>query len=394
MERPTIIPEGVIDLKIMLAPDSFKGSLGAAEAAESMEKGIRKVLPGAEIVKIPLSDGGEGLVETLVRATGGEFLYKRVTGPLGEPVEACWGILGGRDTAVIEMASASGLSLVPEDQRCPLHTTTYGTGELIKEALGRACKRIILGIGGSATNDGGAGMAQALGAKLTDESGAELPFGGAALCGLAGIDVSSLDARIKGVDVQVACDVDNPLTGPRGASMVYGPQKGGSPETLRRLDSCLSRYAFIVSRDLGVDVEHVPGSGAAGGLGAGCLAFLNARLESGIELVIDAVGLEKELATCDLVITGEGKLDSQSIHGKVPIGVARLGKKHQVPVIILAGSVEEGLEYLYEEGVTAYFSIINAPLSVEAAVDNTARLLEMTTAQVLNLVKSCSDIKK
>ncbi len=374
-------------MRIVLAPDSFKGSLSAVEIADSMARAVDKVYPHATIVKLPLSDGGEGLVESLVIATGGKIIKEKVTDPLGNQVEAFFGLLGDGRTGVIEMAAASGLPLVPENKRDPLIATTYGTGELIKMAIDEGCNRLIVGIGGSATNDGGAGMAQALGVKLLDKNGKSLPFGGESLISLEKIDIAGIDPRIQDTEILVACDVNNPLTGINGASHIYGPQKGANEETIRVLDAALGHYARILRRDLNIDVENIPGSGAAGGLGAGLLAFLNGRLIPGIDLVMDAVGMEKEFLECDLVITGEGKLDDQSVHGKVPVGVARRAIGHNVPVIVLAGCVEGNLELLHQEGITACYSIINGPMSLKEAMDNTAELVELAAAEVLRLWK-------
>ena len=374
-------------MHIVLAPDSFKGSLSAGDVADSMERGVRQVFPSARVVKLPLSDGGEGLVDSLVRATDGTFNKNSVTGPLGDPVDALWGILGDGKTAVIEMAAASGLYLVPKEKRNPLRTTTYGTGELVKKALDTGCKKIIMGIGGSITNDGGAGAAQALGVRFSDDAGSPLPFGGGGLSRLRKIDLSGLDKRIKKTEIWAACDVNNPLTGPWGASYIYGPQKGASPEMVQQLDDSLKHFAMLISRDLGKEVENIPGAGAGGGMGAGLMAFLDGRLTPGIELVMEIVGLEKELIGCDLLITGEGRLDSQSAFGKVPVGVARKAKKIGVPVVIIAGSISDDAELLHEEGVTAYFSILNAPMSLQEAMNNTGPLVELTVAEVMRLLK-------
>ncbi|MDW7673434.1 MAG: glycerate kinase [Bacillota bacterium] len=374
-------------MRILIAPDSFKGSITAVEMANCVALAVKKIFPEAETIKKPLSDGGEGLVDSLVIATVGKVITEKVTGPLGEQLDAHYGLLGDGKTAVIEMAEASGLPLVPENKRNPMLTTTYGTGELIKHALNRGCSRLIVGIGGSATNDGGVGMAQALGVRFLDNEGVPLPFGGGSLKSLAKIDISALDPMVKETEILVACDVDNPLTGKNGASYIYGPQKGATEEVVKFLDEGLQHYAKVLRRDLGIDVENIPGSGAAGGLGAGLLAFLNGKLTPGIDISVDVVGLEKELSSCDLVITGEGKLDSQSVHGKVPVGVARVAKKYNVPVIVLAGCVEEGLDHLHEEGITAYYSIVNGPMSLQEAITNTRSLVELTTTEILRLFK-------
>lgn len=375
-------------MRIVLAPDSFKGSLTASQVAESMERGIKKGLPQAQTVKLPLSDGGEGLVDSLVRATGGEIRREQVKGPLREPMEACWGVLGDGVTGVIEMAAASGLVLIPQEKRNPMLTTTYGTGELIRSALQYGCTKLIIGIGGSATNDGGMGMAQALGVKFLDEKGEELGPGGGQLIHLNRIDSSRLDPRLQRVSILAACDVNNPLTGPQGASAVYGPQKGADGEMVQKLDAGLKHFAGIIKRDLGIEVEHVSGAGAAGGMGAGIMAFLLGQLTPGIDLVMDMVGLEKELAHCDLVFTGEGRLDAQSAFGKVPVGVARRARKYGIPVIVLAGSIEVEAENLHQEGITAYFSIIDAPISLTEAMQRAAENIQRTTTEIMRLICS------
>ena len=372
-------------MKIVLAPDSFKGSLSSTEAAEAMARGVRKVLPEAELVLLPLSDGGEGLVESLVVASRGEVVECEVTGPLGTPVKAKLGLMGGGKTAVIEMAKASGLILVPEEERNPLVTTTFGTGELIAKALDLGCEHLIIGIGGSATNDGGMGMAQALGVRFLDEQGELLGSGGAELARLAEIDVSRRDPRLDEVRIEVACDVTNPLTGPQGASHIYGPQKGATPEMVELLDAALNRYDQILKRDLGKDVGRIPGAGAAGGLGAGLMALLGGKLVSGIELVLDVLDFEGKAEGADLVLTGEGRFDGQSAYGKVPMGVAKRSRALDIPVVVIAGTVLPSAEGLHREGVTAYFSILNRPLSLKEAMEDAAELLEQQTAQVIRL---------
>ena len=372
-------------MKIVLAPDSFKGSLSSTEAAEAMARGVRKVLPEAELVLLPLSDGGEGLVESLVVASRGEVVECEVTGPLGTPVKAKLGLMGGGKTAVIEMAQASGLILVPEEERNPLVTTTFGTGELIAKALDLGCEHLIIGIGGSATNDGGMGMAQALGVRFLAEQGELLGSGGAELARLAEIDVSRRDPRLDEVRIEVACDVTNPLTGPQGASHIYGPQKGATPEMVELLDAALNRYDQILKRDLGKDVGRIPGAGAAGGLGAGLMALLGGKLVSGIELVLDVLDFEGKAEGADLVLTGEGRFDGQSAYGKVPMGVAKRSRALDIPVVVIAGTVLPSAEVLHREGVTAYFSILNRPLSLKEAMEDAAELLEQQTAQVIRL---------
>ena len=372
-------------MKIVLAPNSFKESLSASQVADSMEKGIRRALPRAEIVKVPLADGGDGTVEALVKARGGRIVKKKVRGPLGKKVEASFGILPDKTTAVIEMALASGLKLVPLKKRNPLKTTTYGTGELIKYALEKGYRRLIIGIGGSATVEGGAGMAQALGAKLLAEDGSPLPPGGEGLGFLERIDISSLEKRVKGCRVIVASDVDNPLLGRRGAARVYGPQKGATPSQVEKLEKNLARYARVIKRDLKIDIRNLPGAGAAGGLWAGLAAFLKAEIRLGIDILIEASGLEEKLKNADLVITGEGRIDSQTLYGKVPLGVARLARKHKIPVIALAGDVREDAQTLHREGITALFSIVRYPLSLREALKKADSLLQVTTEEIARL---------
>ncbi|MDE0297621.1 MAG: glycerate kinase [Candidatus Poribacteria bacterium] len=357
-------------MKIVIAPDSFKGSLTALQAAEAMEEGIRRVFPAAQIMKTPMADGGEGTVRSLVDATGGKLLVEQVANPLGNQIEAEYGILGDGTTAVIEMAAASGLTLVPRDQRNPLVTTTYGTGQLIKAALDRGCRKLIVGIGGSATNDGGAGLAEALGAKLLTNDGKPIPPGGGGLRSLDVIDIDGLDPRLAGTVTVVACDVDNPLTGMNGAAHVYGPQKGATPKVVEALDANLAHFAWIVQRDMGKVVGEIPGAGAAGGLGAGLIAFLNAELKSGVEIVIDAVQLEEQLEDANLVVTGEGEINFQTVFGKTPVGVAKLAKKYDIPVIAITGSIADGADAVYEAGIDAVIDIVPAPMPLDRAIEN------------------------
>jgi glycerate kinase len=355
-------------VKFVIAPDSFKGSLTAADVARAMAVGVRRLYPHAETVLVPMADGGEGTVQALVDATGGRLVSASVTGPMGTPVTATFGILGDGATAVIEMASASGLPLVPPDRRSPLLATTYGTGELIRTALDQGCTRLILGLGGSATNDGGAGMALALGARLLDVSGQPVGLGAQALAALDRIDISGLDPRLAGCAVTVACDVDNPLTGPRGASAVFGPQKGATPAMVVQLDTLLRRWAAVLRTSLGADVEHVPGAGAAGGLGAGVMAFLSASLRPGVALVADLVGLQQQMLGAHLCLTGEGRTDFQTAHGKTPMGVARVARAQGVPVLCVSGGLGPGYEAVYDVGIAAVSSIVPGPMSLEQAV--------------------------
>lgn len=375
-------------MKIVIAPDSFKESMTALEVCEAAERGLRRSIPEVQTVKIPMADGGEGTVQALVDATNGTFTSLTVTGPLGLPVEAEYGWLGDQLTAVIEMASASGLHLVPPERRNPLMTTTAGTGELIKDAVQKGAKHLIIGIGGSATNDGGMGMAQALGVKFLDSEGAELSYGGGALSKLAKIDASKMMKELSGVTIDVACDVDNPLTGPTGASAIFGPQKGATDETVAVLDRNLSHYASLILKETGRDVEKIEGSGAAGGLGAGLLAFLNANLKRGVDIVIETVKLEQHMGEADLVITGEGRIDGQTIHGKTPVGVSKTAKKLNIPVIAIAGSIGDGYEKVYEEGISSVFSIVPGIVSLEEALHRGPLYVEnlmVNLGQVLNL---------
>lgn len=373
-------------MKIVVAPQSFKGNLTALEVAQAIERGIRRVAPQAEVVLVPMADGGEGTVQALIDATGGKLMTRRVTGPLGEPVQAAWGILGDGATAVIEMAAASGLPLVPPDKRNPLITTTYGTGELVLAALEAGCRKLIVGIGGSATNDGGAGMAQALGARLLDARGDELQRGGAALAELARIDVSRMDARLNDCEVVVACDVTNPLCGPRGASAIYGPQKGATSQMVARLDAALSHYASIIQRDLGVEVRDLPGCGAAGGLGAGLVAFLKAKLRKGIEITIEASGLVGQMRGADLVFSGEGRLDAQTVYGKTAWGVAQSARTLGIPVIVIAGELAPDHAAVYEQGIDAALSIAPGPITLDCCMNEASSLVSDAAERAMRLV--------
>jgi len=372
-------------MRIVIAPDSFKGSLTALEVADAIGEGVKRVMPEAETDKIPMADGGEGTVQALVDATDGQMIVQQVCDPLGNHIQANFGVLGDGTTAVIEMAAASGLPLVPDDKRNPMMTTTYGTGELIRAALNMGCRKLIVGIGGSATVDGGAGMAQALGARLLDEDGNDIPRRGGGLGCLDRIDVSELDPRIAESATVVACDVDNPLVGPRGGPEIYGPQKGATPEMVRKLDEYLGRYAHIIKRDLGVDVKEVSGAGAAGGLGAGLMAFLNAELKSGVDIVIEASGLERHIKDADLVITGEGKIDGQTIYGKTPIGVAKAAKKFGLPVIAIGGGISDDASVVYENGIDALMSIISYPMPLETAIEHARELLMDAAERAIRL---------
>jgi glycerate kinase len=370
-------------MRVVIAPDKFKGSLTALEAAEAMARGLSRVDPSAEIDRVPMADGGEGTVAALVAATGGSYRTVTVTGPLGDPVVASFGLLGDGRTAVLEMASASGLWLVPPALRDPLRATTRGTGQLLLAALEAGARRVIVGIGGSATNDGGAGLGQALGFRLLDTHGRELEPGGGELDRLARIERTDQVAVLGSATIAVACDVTNPLCGPQGASAVYGPQKGATPEMVERLDRNLGHFADIVARDLDVAVRDIPGSGAAGGLGGGLVAFAGGRLEGGVNLVIEAVNLRERLHAADLCLTGEGALDGQSAFGKTAVGVARLAHSLGCPTLAIAGSIGPGAEAVLEQGVDAYFSICPGPIHIDEAIEKASELLENATAQAV-----------
>lgn len=380
-------------MRIIVASDSYKGSSSTMQVADAVEKGIKKVFSQAEVVKIPVADGGEGTVDALVTGTGGVYKEVEVVGPLGERLKASYGVLNNK-VAVIEMAAASGLPLVPQNKRNPLVTTTYGTGQLIKAALDEGCKKIFIGIGGSATNDAGLGMAQALGVKFTDKDGNSLGYGGGELARLAHIDISNLDARLKDSEIIVACDVSNPLCGEKGASAVYGPQKGATPEMVKQLDENLGHFADIVQHQLGQDVAGIPGTGAAGGLGAGLIVFCGASLRSGIETVLDLIGIDQYLQGADLVITGEGRIDGQSIYGKVPVGISKRAGKYNVPVLAIVGGMGEGASAVYEYGIGSIMSIVNGPMALEIAMKKSEELLEDTAERAMRIVKIGMNIKR
>jgi glycerate kinase len=363
-------------MRILIAPDSFKNALSALEVARSLEAGLIKVFPDAEFEILPMADGGEGTVEALIDATGGQIFKTPVHDPLMRPIESSFGVTGDGVTAVIEMASASGIQLVTSEERDPWITTTFGTGELIHAALDKGCRDIILGIGGSATNDCGMGMATALGVKFLDADGKPVGQGGGALEDVARIDMSGLDERIKDTKIMVACDVTNPLTGPEGASHVYGPQKGADPDMVKTLDGNLEQFSRLITQQLGKEVGEIPGAGAAGGLGAGLIAFLDGELAKGVSIVAAKTGLDAAASRADIVITGDGGIDFQTQFGKTPYGVAQAAKKHGKPVIAVAGTVGAGVEELYNKGIDAVISILDRPLSLEEAIQETATLLE------------------
>ncbi len=373
-------------MKLVIAPDSFKESLDAQQVAFAIERGFQSIFTDLQTVCVPVADGGEGTTEALVAATQGELQRDQVTGPLGEPLEAIWGLLGPQQntplTAVVETAAASGLDKINSAQRDALRATTYGTGELILAALNAGVRRIILGLGGSATNDGGMGLLSALGARFLDTNGEVLESGGAALARLARIDLSQLDSRVEETQFLVACDVDNPLLGERGASAIFGPQKGATPEQVNRLDAALANFADVSAELLGKDTRDVHGAGAAGGLGYALVQFLNARMAPGIDLVLEAVRFDEQLQDADLVITGEGRIDGQSLSGKTPVGVARWAKRQNLPVIAVCGSIDAGAEGVHAVGIDALFTVVPGVCTLEQAMAEAAFNLERTSEQI------------
>lgn len=369
-------------MKIVIAPDSFKESMSGKVACDAIERGLKKVLKDSEFIKVPMADGGEGTTQSLVDATNGVIYFVEVTNPLGEKIQGKLGVLGDKETAILEMASASGLELISKEKRDPIITTTFGTGELIKKALDLNVKTILIGIGGSATNDGGAGMIQALGGKLLDKNGNQIGFGGGELSKLDKIDLSQLDERLKNVKIIVACDVDNPLTGAKGATYIFGRQKGATDKTIPVLDNNLKHFTEIIRKDLKIDVENVAGAGAAGGLGAGLMAFLSAELRRGIDIVIEYSKLEEKLNGATLVITGEGSIDGQTRFGKTPYGVAQAAKKQNIPVIALAGNVGEDIDILYDYGFDSIFSILPGVQNLETALKNGEKNLERVSENI------------
>ncbi len=371
-------------MKIVIAPDSFKESLSALEVAKALEAGFRKIFPAAEYDLVPMADGGEGTVHAMIQAAGGMLLTTQVAGPLNQPVDAQFGLLP-EHTAVVEMAAASGLPLLRPELRNPMITTTWGTGELIRTALDHDAKKIIIGIGGSATIDGGAGAVQALGAKLLDENGNPIPPGGRGLKKLVKIDLTSFDPRISQTEILVASDVDNPLTGPNGAARVFGPQKGATPEMVELLDENLKHYAKIIHDQLNIDIENVPGAGAAGGLGAALIAFCNAKLRSGSLLVAQTVNLPARLEGAAVCLTGEGRIDSQSKHGKVCYRVAQLAGEKNVPAIAVVGSIGRGADENIPP-LTACFAIVNRPMTLPEAIQNAEPLLTVAAEQIARVL--------
>lgn len=375
-------------MNIVVAPDSFKECLSSKKVAHAISRGILKVMPNAEVFEIPISDGGEGLLETILSNTEGRLVSIEVMNPVFSPIKATYGVLKDNKTAIIEMAKASGLELITEEEKNPLVTTTYGTGQLIKDALDNGCTKIIIGIGGSATNDGGVGLVKALGGKFLNIKGEELTEGGGMLNQLHQIDISNLDKRILDCEILVACDVSNPLIGANGASWVYGKQKGGADRDLELLDKNLSHYAAIIKRDLGLDISEVPGSGAAGGTGAALMAFLKADLVNGIELILKTIEIEEYIKKADIVLTGEGKIDEQTLNGKTIMGIAAMAKKHNVPVIVLTGKVGEKIEGIYKMGVCGIYSIVNQPMKLSEAISDADSLIEECTMNIMRTIQT------
>lgn len=377
-------------MKIVISIDSLKGSLTSIEAANAIKKGILSVDNKSDVVIMPLADGGEGTVEALVQGMNGEEKVITVTGPINEKVNATYGILKETNTAIIEMAQASGLPLVTAELRNPLNTTTYGVGEIIKEAIEKGCRNFIVGIGGSATNDCGVGMLQALGFEFYDKNDNLVGLGGKVLNQIKRIKTDNKLKELDECNFKIACDVNNPLYGENGAAYIYGPQKGATKEIVKELDKGLKNFAEVVKKDLGKDIAHIEGAGAAGGLGFGFLGFLNSKLESGIKIILDEIKLEEVVKDADLVITGEGRLDNQTAMGKAPIGVAKLAKKHGAKVIAIAGCTTPDAVKCNEEGIDAYFSIVNKAMTIDEAMkkENATQNMIETTIQIFNLIKA------
>ncbi len=380
-------------MKILVAPQEFKGSISALSVAEAAKTGVIRVFPEAEVVLCPVADGGDGTLETLVEVSGGEVRTCDVQNPIGEIITAEWGAMGDGGTAVIEMARTSGLALLSLDERDPLNSSTFGLGQAILEALNEGFRNFIVGIGGSATNDAGAGMAQALGATLLDAEGKSIPFGGAALANLRSIDISKMDARIENSQFMVACDVSNPLTGYEGASAVYGPQKGATPKMVTELDGALLNFAEIVRKDIGKDVSEISGAGAAGGLGAGMLAFMGAELKAGVDIVLETVQLREKLSDVDLVITGEGGMDFQTVYNKAPIGVARIAGEFNIPTIAIAGLLGQNFTVVHDHGIRAATSIVDGPISLEESSERASELISNSVEESLRFISVGMDMR-
>ena len=380
-------------MKILVAPQEFKGSISALSVAEAAETGVMRVFPEAEVVLCPVADGGDGTLETLVEVSGGEVRTCSVQNPIGETITAQWGAMGDGVTAVIEMARTSGLALLSLDERDPLNSSTFGLGQAILEALNQGFRKFIVGIGGSATNDAGAGMAQALGATLLNAEGKSIPFGGAALADLRSIDISKMDTRIENSQFMVACDVSNPLTGDEGASAVYGPQKGATREMVAQLDNALLNYAEIVKKDIGKNVSEISVAGAEGGLGAGMLAFMGAELKAGVDIVLETVQLREKLSDVDLVITGEGGMDFQTVYNKAPIGVARIAGEFNIPTIAIAGLLGQNFTVVHDHGIRAATSIVDGPISLEESSERASELISNSVEESLRFISVGMDMR-
>lgn len=372
-------------MKVVIAPDSYKGSLTAMEVANSIEEGIIKYNKNIEVVKVPMADGGEGTVQALVDATGGKIINLKVCDPLLREIDSFYGILGDGKTAIIEMAAASGLNLLHKNELNPLITSTYGTGQILNDAIEKGCRKIIVGLGGSATNDGGAGMLRALGIRFLNKDGRDIPEGGGVLKNLYKIDKKNFNTEILKCEIIVACDVDNTLCGINGATNVFGPQKGASEDDIRILDEGLSEYSKIIKREFGVDVLNVSGSGAAGGTGAAFLV-IGAKLESGVDIVIRETNLVEDLKDSDIVFTGEGRIDFQTKFGKAPYGVAKEAEKIGLPVIAICGEIGEGYDELYNHGFTSIFSIVNKPMTLEDSIKDSKKLINDVSERVIRLI--------
>lgn len=376
----------MIELKILVVPDSYKGSLSSKEVAECMEQGILEVLPEAQVCKIPIADGGEGTVDAILSVTRGEARQLEVVGPQGGTVTAVYGIFDEGRSAVIEMASASGLMLVPPDQLNPMTATTYGTGQVIKEVLESGVRKLVVGIGGSATNDGGVGMAQALGVRFLDASGEEIGYGGRELHRICTIDTSRLHPAIAECEITIASDVTNPLCGPDGASHIFGPQKGATPEMILKLDEGLKHLAAVIQEQLGIDIANAAGAGAAGGLGAGLMAFLNAKMARGIDIVLEAARFDEEVRDADLVFTGEGRTDAQTVFGKTPAGVAKISKKYNKPVVCISGGVTADAFEIYSIGIDVIVGATQVPMSLEEAIGKAPANIRHAASSVLRSI--------
>ena len=370
-------------MRVLIAPDSFKGSLSSIEVANAMANGVKAANLENETIIIPMADGGEGTVEALVSATNGKMIPKEVSGPLGESMVASFGILGDGVTGVVEVAAASGLALIPEKDRNPMITSSYGTGQLIQAALDEGCKRLIIGLGGSATNDGGMGIARALGVKFFDDDGLSLIGRGRDLLRVSRIDVKNLDPRLKEIEIIIACDVTNPFCGPKGAAAIFAPQKGANPEMVKQLDQGLNRFAAVMKKELGKDVREIPGAGAAGGIGGGLMALLNPSFRPGIELVMELTNLPQLIEEWDLVLTGEGRTDEQTLFGKVPQGLGLVAKDKGKPVLVISGSIDYRSYGLLEHGITAIFSVVPGPTSLENAMAEAETNISFTTEMVM-----------